>query len=169
MLKIDLRELARGPVDTVGELAGSDPLLAGLDVAVAGPVRVRGRLQATGDGRFYWHGTVSARIEEECRRCLAPVTVDVEADVGALFCRDPEALDDPDCYVLEPGATSIELAPAIREELILAIPGYVVCREDCRGLCPQCGRDLNTGPCGCLPATTSWRPLAALKDKLGQS
>jgi uncharacterized protein len=168
MLKVDLRELARGPVDTAGALAGSDPLLAGLDVVLAGPVRVRGRLQATGDGRFYWHGTLTARVLEECRRCLAPVAVDVEADVGALFCHDRDALDDPESYVLAANATAIELAPAIREELILAIPAYVVCREDCRGLCPQCGRDLNTGPCGCAPPTASWRPLAALKDKLGQ-
>ncbi|HXQ28058.1 MAG TPA: YceD family protein [Gemmatimonadales bacterium] len=169
MLKVDLRELTRGPVDTVGELAGSDPLFAGLEVTLAGPLRVSGRLQATGDERFYWHGALSAQVLEECRRCLAPVAVDVEARVGALFCRDREALDDPDSYVLAANATAIDLAPAIREELILAIPAYVVCREDCRGLCPQCGHDLNTGPCGCTPVTTSWRPLAALKDKLSNS
>jgi uncharacterized protein len=169
MLKVDLREVARGPVDTVGELAGSDPLFAGLDVALAGPLRVRGRVQATGEGRFYWHGTLSAQLLDECRRCLTPVAVDVQAEVGALFCHDPEALDDPDCYVLAANATAIDLAPAIREELILAIPAYVVCREECRGLCPQCGRDLNTGACGCTPPPASWRPLAALKDKLSNS
>lgn len=169
MLQVDLRELARGPVDTVGELVGSDPLVAGLDVAFVGPLRVRGRLQATGDDRFYWHGTLSARLETECRRCLAPVTVDIEADVGALFTPDREALDDPDSYVLADNATAIDLAPAIREEFILAIPAYVVCREDCSGLCPHCGRDLNTGPCACTPSTASWRPLAALKDKLRNS
>ncbi len=169
MLQVDLRELARGPVDTVGELAGSDPLFAGLDVALAGPLKVRGRVQATGDGQFYWHGRLSTRVLEECRRCLSPVTVELEADVGALFSRDGEAPDDPDSYVVAANATAIDLVPAIREELILAIPAYVVCREDCRGLCPQCGRDLNTGPCGCTPPTESWRPLAALKDKLRNS
>ena len=66
-------------------------------------------------------------------------------------------------------AACVNLVPAIREELILAIPAYVVCRDDCRGLCPQCGRELNTGPCGCTPPTESWRPLAALKDKLRNS
>jgi len=169
MLKVDLRELAHGPVDTVGELAGSDPLFAGLEVALASPLKVRGRLQATGDGRFYWHGRLSAQVTEECRRCLAPVTVPVDAEVGALFSPDRDALDDPDSYALDAHATAIDLAPAIREELILAIPGYVVCRDDCRGLCPQCGHDLNTGSCGCPAPEASWRPLAALRDKLRNS
>ena len=58
MLQIDLRELALGPVETAAELAKDDPLLAGLEVGLAEPVRVGGRLQATGEERFYWHGTL---------------------------------------------------------------------------------------------------------------
>jgi len=169
MLQVDIRELARGPVETVGELAGTDPLLEGLDCVLAGPVRVHGRLQATGEGRYYWHGKLAAQVAEQCRRCLTPVPVEVTADVGALFTRDPEAQDDPDSYPVARDATAIDVTPAVREELILAIPRYVVCREDCRGLCPRCGHDLNTGPCGCAPAAPNlrWQALAALKDKLG--
>ena len=50
---------------------------------------------------------------------------------------------------------------AVREELILAGPQYVLCREDCRGLCPRCGKDLNAGPCGC-PAVAPNPRLAVL-------
>jgi uncharacterized protein len=167
MLRADLRELARGPVETRADLPTTDGLFAGLDFALAEPVRVTGRLQPAGEGRFYWHAKLAARVTEMCRRCLEPVQVTVEADVKALFTQDPDALDDPDSYPLPPDATEIDVTPAVREELILAVPQYVVCRDDCRGLCPRCGHDLNAGSCGCAPATDlRWQALAALKGKL---
>lgn len=167
MLQFDLRELARGPVETQAEVAAADPLFAGLGIALAGPVRVEGRLQATGEGRFYWHGRLRAVVAGECRRCLAPVSVPVTAEIGALFTQDEAAVDDPDAYPLPPHATEVDLRPAVREELALAAPQFVECREDCRGLCPRCGKDLNAGPCGCGPAADPrWQALADLKGKL---
>jgi len=167
MVRVDLRELARGPVDTRGELGQDDPLLEGLDVALGAPVVVTGRLQATGEGRFYWHGTVRTVVTGECRRCLTPVAADVAAEAAALFTQDPGAVEDPDSYALAPDAPEIDLAPAVREELLLAVPRFLLCRDDCRGLCPRCGQDLNAGPCGCAPAADPrWQALAALKSKL---
>ena len=167
MLQIDLRELARGPAETRGQLPGDDPLFAGIDVALAEPVIVAGRLQDAGEGRFYWRGSLTTRIAAQCRRCLAPVAVPVVADINALFSRDPDALEDPSSYPLAPDAVQIDLRPAVREELLLAVPQWVVCRDDCRGLCPRCGKDLNAGPCGCPPAVDPrWHGLAALKGKL---
>jgi len=167
MLQVDLRELARGPVNTRAELAGNDPLFEGLEVALTEPVQVTGRLQAAGDGRFYWRGSLATRAAGECRRCLVPVAIPVAADVAALFSQDPDVLEDPNSYPLEPDATLIDLRPAVREELLLAVPQWVVCRDDCRGLCPRCGKDLNAGPCGCPPAPDArWQGLAALKPKL---
>ena len=166
MLHVDLRELSSGPVDTHAELAGDDPLFEQLEVALAGPVRLIGRLHAAGEGRFYWRGSLRTRVAGECRRCLAPVAVAVAADIDALFTQDPDALEDPNSYALARDATQIDLRPALREELLLAVPQWVVCREDCRGLCPRCGKDLNAGPCGCPPAADPrWQPLAALKGK----
>ncbi|MGH7644484.1 MAG: YceD family protein [Gemmatimonadales bacterium] len=162
MLQVGIQELAGAPVDVAAELAPEDELFAGLDAHLAGPVRVAGRVQATGEGRFYWHGSIRAAVRTECRRCLATITVPVTAEVGALFSRDGEAEDDPDAYPVAREVTRIDLRPAVREELLLALPGYVVCREDCRGLCPRCGADLNAGPCGC-PRTTDprWQALTA--------
>jgi uncharacterized protein len=168
MLRVDLRELARaGAVETRGELTQDDPVLKGADVSLKEPVAVTGRLQSIGDGRFYWQGTARTVVQGECRRCLNPVTTPLSLEIGALFTQDPEALDDPDSYAVAPDATEIDVTPAVREELLLAAPRYVVCREDCKGLCPQCGQDLNGGACGCAPATDArWQPLKALKDKL---
>src|SRR5438876_11785237 len=78
MLQVDLRELARGPVETQGQLAGNDPLFEGLDVVLAEPVHVAGRLHAAGEGRFYWRGSLHTRMAGQCRRCLVPVPVPVE-------------------------------------------------------------------------------------------
>src|SRR5438046_610243 len=75
MLLVDLREFARGPVETRAELAGDDPLFEGLGAALAGPVRVTGRLQAAGEARFYWRGSLDTIVATECRRCLRAVSV----------------------------------------------------------------------------------------------
>ncbi len=167
MLQIDLRELAHGPVDIRAELAGDDALFEGLELALAEPVRVAGRLQAAGDGRFYWHGSLATRVTGQCRRCLTPLAVPVVADIAALFSQDPDALEDPSSYPLAPDATQIDLRPAVREEVLLAVPQWTLCRDDCRGLCPRCGQDLNAGPCACPPAPDGrWQALTALKGKL---
>jgi uncharacterized protein len=167
MLQIDLRELARGPVDTPADLAGTDPLFEGLEVMLAEPVRVAGRLQDAGEGRFYWHASLRSRMVGECRRCLAPVAVPIVADVDALFSQDPDALEDPSSYPLARDAHVIDLRPAVREELLLAVPRWVVCRDDCRGLCPRCGKDLNAGACGCpAPVDPRWGGLTAVRHKL---
>lgn len=166
MLEVDLRDLARGPVETRGELAADDPALQGIETILAEPVEVRGRLQPTGEGRFYWQATLRTTIVGDCRRCLAPVRLPVTASVGVLFSQDPAAEDDPDSYPLAAEATVIDVRPAVREELLLALPRYLECREDCRGLCPRCGADRNTGACKCASTTTDprWQGLDAQKD-----
>jgi uncharacterized protein len=167
MLEVDLRELARGPVDTQGVLTGDDPLLVGVAAVFAEPIRVTGRLQTAGQGRFYWHGSLRTEVAGECSRCLTPVTAPVAAKIGALFSQEAVAPDDPDTYPVARDATSIDVRVAVREELILALPQYLLCREDCRGLCPRCGKDLNAGPCGCEAhgSDSRWEQLAALRHK----
>lgn len=168
MLQVDLRELVRGPVETAGELAPDDPLFAELDVALARPVLVEGRLQATGEDRFYWSGRLDTQVRTACRRCLKELLLPVTADVGALFSQEPDAGDDPDAYPLPGDAVVVDVTPAVREELVLAVPRYALCRPDCRGLCPRCGQDWNAGTCGCTtPTDPRWAALAALKPKPG--
>jgi uncharacterized protein len=152
MLLIDLRDLQRGPVATDGELPPEDDAFAGLGIELAAPLAVRGKLQATGDGELLWRGHLTGRARGTCRRCLAEVELPLDASVDVLFTADPEAADDPSVYPLAPRATQVDLRPAIREEVALAVPPYVLCREECRGLCPRCGADLNQGPCGCAVA-----------------
>jgi uncharacterized protein len=166
MLRIDLRALDQGPVQVQGTLAPDDPLFQGLDFELTKPVRVRGQVAPAGLGRYYWRGDLGAEVSGSCRRCLVPVSVPVAAPVDVLFTDDPLA-DDPSSRVIEPDATELDLSDAVREELILSVPAFVLCREDCRGLCPGCGEDLNVGSCRCQPsADPRWGPLEGLKRML---
>ena len=154
-------------MQTQGKLRQDDPALEGTEIALREPVVVEGRLQSTGEGRFYWQGTARTVVGGECPRCLTPVTSPVKLEIGALFTQDPDAQDDPDSYPVAPDATEIDVTPAVRDELVLAAPRYALCREDCKGLCPQCGKDRNSGLCDCKPvAEARWQPFKALKDKL---
>jgi uncharacterized protein len=149
MLQVDLRDVRRAPVITDAEVPADDPLLEGLALQFVTPVSVRGRVQATDEGEYLWRGTIAARVGGECRRCLKPVEQDVTVDADVLFSTDPDAADDPSVYPLDASATALEVGQAVREELALAVSPFPLCREECAGLCPGCGADLNAGPCGC--------------------
>jgi uncharacterized protein len=149
MLRVDLRDVRRGPVATDGQLTADDPLFEGLDLELLTPVDVAGRVQATAEGDYLWRGELGAEVAGECRRCLKPVTQRVVVSADVLFSADPEGADDPSVYPLAASATHLDLGEAIREELALAVAPFPLCRDDCAGLCPTCGADLNAGPCGC--------------------
>ena len=151
MLRVDIRDLQRGPVRTDGQLDPDDHVFEGLGLALAGPVAVSGQLQATGAGEYLWRGHVHGVVRGECRRCLSEVLDEVDIDVNAaVFSTDPDAADDPDFYPLSERANSVDVTEVVREELALAAQtDLLLCREDCAGLCPKCGADLNAGPCVC--------------------
>jgi uncharacterized protein len=163
MFRVDLRAAQEGPVATAGRLAADDPALADTQLTLVAPVVVSGRLNESGPGQFFWRAKLTTTVATTCRRCLTPVEVPVTAEVNLLFTEDPDA-DDPATVIIEPNMARLDLRPAIREELILAAPEFALCREDCRGLCPRCGADLNAGPCTCRPEPDPrWAALEALK------
>jgi uncharacterized protein len=151
MLRVDIRDLQRGPVRTDGQLDPEDPAFEGLGLTLAAPVTVEGQLQATGDGEYLWRGHVHGVVTGECRRCLTDVRDELDIDVdAAVFSANPELADDPAFYPLPDRATSVDVTDVVREELALAAQAdLLLCRDDCAGLCPRCGADLNAGPCGC--------------------
>jgi uncharacterized protein len=123
-------------------------------------------VSAAGGGRYYWSGRIEGTAEQFCTRCLDPVKVTVSEDVRALFAEPGvDEQDDPDVYVIDPAAGIIDLRPAVREHWILNVPRYALCREDCKGLCPRCGENLNTSKCVCQPAMDSrWDALRAIRQ-----
>src|SRR5918995_629446 len=151
MLRVDIRDLQRGPVKTVGELQPDDPAFEGLDLHLVGPVSVNGQLQATGAGEYLWRGSLRGALQAECRRCLGDVRTNLDIDVdAAIFSTDPDAADDPDSYPLLERASHIDIRDVAREELALAVPPrLLLCREDCAGFCPNWGAALNGGAGEC--------------------
>jgi uncharacterized protein len=163
MLRVDLHAAAAGPLDTDAVVPVSDPALADLEVAPTEPVRVSGRLSATGPGSYFWEGRIRTRVSVRCRRCLAPVSAEIDDTTHLLFTEE-EDNDDPAVVTIPRRSGDLELGDVIREALILAVPEFPLCREGCRGLCPSCGADLNDGPCGCgRELDPRWAALGALR------
>jgi uncharacterized protein len=128
-------------------------------------VHVRGRLTEAGPGQYYWQGTLAAHVIATCRRCLRDTEIEVDVDVGVVYTDDAE-VDDSAAYMIPDRATVIELDDMVREQMILAVPDYPLCQEDCSGLCAKCGKDLNDGPCDCRPdPDPRWAVLEALKSR----
>ncbi|MCZ6917413.1 MAG: DUF177 domain-containing protein [Gemmatimonadetes bacterium] len=163
MLRVEIGDLERGPVEISGSVAVDDPVLEDVGFELAEAVAVSGRVSMVTLGRFFWRGRLVTEVRGLCRRCLAATSASVDAAVAVMFAegKDP---DDPSQYAIGPGA--IELDEAVREELILATGPYLLCREDCKGLCAGCGTDLNKRSCDCQPPTDlRWAGLQAMKTE----
>lgn len=92
-------------------------------------------------------GTISMPWRAPCRRCLAEVAGTSVIEVDEVY-RDPgDAVADDDSFEIT--GDQIDLAPAIREYLLLELPDDPLCRDECAGICPVCGTDRNQGTCDC--------------------
>jgi DUF177 domain-containing protein len=161
MLSFDIRSLEAQAATVDEQLSADDAVWEEGDPRPDSAVHVTGRLSAAGTGQFYWHGRIAGDVTVPCRRCLSDAHARVEDESHIIYAETgDEEIDDPDVYPLDPSDRYLDLRPAIREEWLLAQPRFVICRDDCQGLCPRCGADLNAGPCACPPQTDSrWAEL----------
>lgn len=105
------------------------------------------RLEAVMEGVLV-SGTARGRATGECVRCLGDVDQEIEVDLQELYVypgRSPEGSDDED-ELRELQDDLIDLEPALRDAVVLALPFQPVCREDCPGLCSECGARLADDP-----------------------
>lgn len=116
------------------------------DLGLDGTLTVDGLVTFLGD-RYLAKGTVRGRRQTVCDRCLRPVVRDLDCTFEQLFREQP---DDDDSRLCD--GQTLDLDDTVDETVRLAAPSQTLCREDCRGLCPQCGKDLNEGPCDCAPS-----------------
>src|SRR5690606_6569426 len=151
MLKVDLGHLQRmRRVEIAEDLPPDDPLWEGTGLALARPLAVRLEVQQVGDD-VLMRGRMIGAVGLECRRCLIPVTVEIDEAVSAVFRPDldPAEAEEAEVYTFASQDRELDLAPAVREQAMLAVPKYAVCRDACRGLCPRCGVNLNEEECRC--------------------
>ena len=169
MLSFDIRAIESKAAQVDDELGADDPVWREGDPRPEGSVQVTGRLSTAGTDRFYFSGHLEGVAGDACPRCLTEVRAGVSTDVQFIFAAadDEDAAEDPDVVLLAEHAREVDLRPAIREEWVLAVPAFVLCRDDCKGLCPTCGADLNDETCTCATVTDSrW---AALRQARGDS
>lgn len=125
------------------------------DYAVLGDVHFDGTLRKD-EPRFMLSGRLQARLEVACGRCLEPFTLPVDTQVELTYVPHPEQAADDEVELSQDDLTTafyrdqtLDLAEMVREQFYLALPMRPLCREDCKGLCPQCGTNLNQGTCAC--------------------
>lgn len=125
----------------------------GEEMVFAAPVEVTGQVVNTGYA-FLVKGKVGAALQISCSRCLELFIYSLRTDFAALYQEEGNPLDSEDgndaVDVYPLNGDSIDLTAVVQESIILAVPMKPVCREDCRGLCPQCGQNRNIGDCDCL-------------------
>jgi len=102
----------------------------------------------------------SAELAFDCDRCLEDVDRRIELDVSETFFLNPA---DKDSYSYD--GSNVELDELITEAFLNAVPNYVLCREDCKGICQHCGIDLNVEMCKCTDTVgEETNPFTALKN-----
>jgi uncharacterized protein len=133
------------------------------------PVAVKGQVRLAGNEVFV-SGHVETRAQLECDRCLKPIELPVSADFALDYITEADyesssaaALNEEELSVAVFDGESIDVDEMVKEQILLAVPARTLCREDCKGMCPECGIDLNTGQCNCAPNEVDPR-WAALKN-----
>lgn len=171
MLSFELRHLDSKAAQVDGALAADDPVWLDGDLKPAGAIKVTGRLSSAGSGRFYFSGHMAGDIEGNCRRCLQDTKQPVSEEAHFFYAEmDDEEADDPDIYRLDTRAAKLDLRPAIREQWLLAAPAFSLCMEDCKGLCPSCGTNLNEATCECAARIDPrWEALRSARADSGSS
>ncbi|MDO4400877.1 MAG: DUF177 domain-containing protein [Coriobacteriia bacterium] len=156
--ELDLAELKAGP-DT---LRFADPIPWNVFIA------------NTGEGSLLVTGSINAVATTDCARCLEPFELDLEGEVeGFVFLTDPgddlpEGMEEDEFEVVDEHK-GVDIRAFLEAALVLDMPLVPLHDEDCLGLCPQCGKNLNEGPCDCEKEDDSdfenaKNPFAALKD-----
>lgn len=133
------------------------------DLNFAEPVRVEGRVENIGDRILEVQGSIKTSVEDSCYRCLAKIRVNLNISFCFKFSDVPIEFDEEE--IIPFSGDEIELRPYILNEIILNWPGQILCKPDCKGICPHCGANLNITACHCKDEEIDPR-LSVLKQFL---
>ncbi len=140
-------------------------------------IRYRIELLARRSGEtFYFNSKLRGMLSTQCHKCLKPTDFEVDTDFDLIVQRgEAEVSEDNgythDEYIFIPiGQHDIALDQYIYENLVINVPMRILCDEQCKGLCPDCGADLNIEPCSCNQENDPrWDALKSLKNKFPKS
>ena len=165
MLVVDLNRVARaGRARIDADIPAGASFWKDTDVEPRSPLEVRLEVQQAGPDVVV-RGRVSGTFEVACRRCLDPVTVEMDEEMALLYKAGGVEEDEAADVLPLPAGAELDVAGPVREQVLLTVPRYVYCRTDCRGLCPRCGTNWNESTCGCTTDELDerWAPLRELK------
>jgi uncharacterized protein len=177
---LDLRELEIRPRDFEEEFQPG-VIDLGSEVRQTTPLKAAGRAELVEEHHgkhkiikdIRLRGRFAAGFELQCARCLDPVKQDVAREFELLYRplgvdagRDEISVTDAEAEIGYYQGEGILLEDVLREQVLLALPLKITCREDCKGLCPHCGKNLNQERCSCAAHVEDPR-WAALKEIRG--
>jgi DUF177 domain-containing protein len=154
------------------EYSESDLDLRAHELKLIEPLRVAGSVSRAGrDIRV--RGRLGTRITRACDRCLADVNLPIDLPFDLFYEPNESGTGEGEKEIhgrdLEFSVyenDEIDLDELVVEQLALNVPARLLCREDCRGLCDQCGIDLNLASCNCeKPIDPRWQALADLRER----
>ena len=165
-LTIELHRVAEAAIDRSDRLPAAAALSTGEEFVFVEPPTVSFVAQSSASGGIQVSGELDARVRLTCRRCLAEheeslvVPLEFRLEPGL----EPGA-EDEGVFALRPEGDVVDIGPMVREELSLAMPEFPECRPDCRGLCPNCGVNLNEATCECGSSEPDprWETLRKLR------
>lgn len=179
---IEIQELERHPIDFQEEFAPG-VVDFGEELHQASALKSAGRAQLVEEHHgkhqiiqdIRVKGDLSTRLEWACARCLEPVILDVQRNFDLLY--RPQGADAGRAELSVTAAEAevsyyegegLLLEDVIREQVLLAVPLKAICREDCKGLCPHCGKNLNNEQCSCAEPVEDprWNALKEMRGKL---
>ena len=124
------------------EFGGSMPLTE--------PIHAVGQVRNTA-GVLVMTGELTTRLHGECDRCAKPFERDFAVSLEAVLVTELENEDYDDPWTFELDGDQADLDDILTTAVVLNMDSKLLCSEDCKGLCPKCGADLNLGPCDCKP------------------
>ena len=144
------------------------------DYRVAAPVELSLDVEKAGTDVFRVKGRVRTRLELDCGRCLEAFDLPVDSEFELRYVPQTENSGEGEREIEEDDLTTafyregaLDVVEMLREQFTLALPMKPLCAEACRGLCPDCGANLNRVECGCTPKWEDPR-LAPLKGLLNR-
>jgi len=182
---IEIQELELHPVNFREELSPG-VIDLGPDVQQRSPLRTEGRADLVEEQHgknkvvqdIRLKGKLETSLETICARCLEPVVLDVSPSFDLLYRplgvdsgHEELSVTDAEAEIGYYQGGGLLLEDVLREQVLLAIPLKLLCREDCKGLCAHCGKNLNNeGQCSCVDLVRDprWSALKEIRDKLEQ-
>ena len=145
-MKIDLKKLRQRGKDAERfyfEYTPEDAVLTLPGVVFNGPVKVTGEAELLSKSGVFVRAEVAVSLAGACSRCLA------ETENAYVFQLEEEFVSGESEELYTYQNDILDLTKAVTDRILLDLPMAFLCREDCTGLCPVCGADLNEGDCGC--------------------